>query len=299
MYYILYGFLYVISLLPLRILYLFSDFAFFIVYHVIRYRRDIVMDNLSHAFPQKSEVEKHAIAKRFYLNFTDNFIEIIKIISADEAWIKKHFTGNMSVLDSIYDSGRSCSVLLGHNFNWEWANYSVSLQTKFPFLVVYMPINTQAINRLFLKIRQRGRAKLLSAHNMRRDFMPYRKSLYTLILAGDQNPGDPKAAYWLNFFGRPAPFVTGPEKGVRPQDMPAVFAQFKKIKRGYYHLNLSILEEHPKALPEGELTLRFVRSLEAAISEDPDLWLWSHRRWKHKWDESYNKLWVDQDPPAL
>lgn len=299
MYYIFYGFLYVFSLLPLRVLFLFSDLAYFILYYLIRYRRDIVMDNLTHAFPEKSEEEKTRISKKFYLNLTDNFIETIKCLSAGEKYISRHLTGDFSVLDRIYDSGKSCSILLGHNFNWEWANYSVSVQTKVPILVVYMPIKAQAINRIFMKIRQRGKAKLLSAHNMIREFMPYRKSLHALVLAGDQNPGDPRAAYWLNFFGRPTPFVMGPEKGVRPQDLPAVFAEFKKIKRGYYHLQFSILVEHPKALPEGELTLRFVRRLEEAITKDPDLWLWSHRRWKHKWDESYSKLWVDNQPPAV
>ncbi|MEO6914741.1 MAG: lysophospholipid acyltransferase family protein [Chitinophagaceae bacterium] len=299
MYYIFYGIIYAFSLLPLRILYVFSDFICFFLYYVMRYRREVVMDNLTHAFPEKSEEEKTRIAKKFYRNFTDNFIEIVKMVSASDNYIKKHLIADCSILETLYESGKSCNLVLGHNFNWEWANYSIGLQIKYQLLVVYMPINSGVVDRLFRTIRQKGNAKLLSAHNMLRDFMPYRKSQYTLVLAADQNPGDPTSAYWLNFFGRPAPFVTGPEKGVRPQNLPVVFAVFKKIKRGYYTVNLELMEDNPKALPEGELTRRFVRYLEQVISQDPDLWLWSHKRWKHTWQDSYMKLWVDTDPPAL
>lgn len=299
MYQIFYGVIYLISLLPLRILYIFSDLICNFLYYIMKYRRDVVMDNLTHAFPLKTETEKTKIAKKFYRNFTDNFIEILKMVSASEGFIRKHMVADFRILDTIHASGKSCNLVLGHNFNWEWANYSIGLQTKSNLLVVYMPINSGLVDRIFKTIRQKGNAKLLSAHNMLRDFMPYRKSQYALVLAADQNPGNPGSAYWLNFFGRPAPFVTGPEKGVRPQDLPVVFATFKKTKRGYYQVNLDLLEEHPKALPEGELTRRFVRHLEEVISQDPDLWLWSHKRWKHEWQDEYMKLWVDTEPPKL
>src|SRR5689334_16286881 len=99
MYYLIYGFLYAISLLPLRLLYLVSDFFYFLIYYVLGYRKKIVLQNLSIAFPEKSAAEKLRIAKKFYRNFTDTFIETIKFISAGRNFYARHFTGDMSVLD--------------------------------------------------------------------------------------------------------------------------------------------------------------------------------------------------------
>ena len=138
---------------------------------------------------------------------------------------------------------------------------------------------------------------LLSAHHMRRDLMEHRNSQYALTLAADQNPGGPDRAYWLNFFGRPTPFVTGPEKGAKAGNLPVVFCYIEKLRRGYYDLKFSIGEENPATLNQGELTIRFVRYLEKVISIQPDMWLWSHKRWKYPWKPEYSKLWVDKEKP--
>src|SRR6516225_7593086 len=108
MYYFVYGFLYLLSLLPMRVLYLLSDFVFCILYYVIGYRRKIVLDNLRHAFPEKPEAERIRIAKKFYRNFIDSFVEVIKLITASESWLKKRFTVDVQVLDELYESGKSC-----------------------------------------------------------------------------------------------------------------------------------------------------------------------------------------------
>src|SRR4051794_36994082 len=121
MYYLIYGFLYLLSLLPLPVLYLFSDLAYFIIYHLTGYRKGIVMQNLDIAFPKKSLQEKEAIAKQFYKNFTDTFIETIKLISAGERFIRKHFYGDVSLFSDLHARGLKCQVHLGHNFNWEFA----------------------------------------------------------------------------------------------------------------------------------------------------------------------------------
>lgn len=295
MYYIVYGILYLISLLPLRILYFLSDAVYGLVYYVIGYRKDVVMNNLNIAFPEKTTIEKIKISKKFYHNFIDSLIETLKVISASDQFLKRHFTANWEVLNQLYQKGESCEILMGHTFNWEWGNHAINLNVEYTFLAVYMPITNKTLNRVFLKLRSRGRSKMLSASDMKQEMLPYGDKQYALGLAADQNPGDPRYAYWLNFFGKPAPFVTGPEKGARARNMPVIFCYIQKLRRGYYNLVLSIGVESPASLPEGAVTVQFVRYLENVIRLQPDMWLWSHKRWKHLWKEEYQKLWVDSD----
>jgi KDO2-lipid IV(A) lauroyltransferase len=209
MYYVVYGLLYAISLLPLRILYLVSDLACFFLYHVFGYRKKVVMSNLLQAFPEKTEKERIEIAKKFYRNLTDNFIEVIKLVSASPGFIDRHFTGDYSIPNKVYQDGKRCQVLLAHNFNWEMACLASAQKMKHFFLVVYMPIGNKALDRIFMKIRTRTGATLLPATDMRNSIIPFRNELYAIILVADQNPGHPKNAYWLNFFGKPTPFLKG------------------------------------------------------------------------------------------
>ncbi|HEX3168052.1 MAG TPA: lysophospholipid acyltransferase family protein [Chitinophagaceae bacterium] len=290
MYYIFYGFFYLISLLPLTILYLFSDLAYFLLYYVFSYRKKVVMDNLLQAFPEKTDQERKKIAKQFYLNFTDNFIEVIKLLSASPAFIDKHFTGDYTLCNKLYEEGKKCHFLLAHNFNWELGCLAVAQNIKQVFLVVYMPIGNQAFDKIFMKIRTKTGAELLPATDMRNAIIPYRNKLYGLALVADQNPGYPKNAYWLNFFGKPTPFVKGPESGARRGNTPVVFCKIIKLKRGYYRIFFEMGEEHPANTQQGELTKKYAQFLGNFIKEYPEMWLWSHRRWKWEWKPEYGEI---------
>jgi Kdo2-lipid IVA lauroyltransferase/acyltransferase len=290
MYYIIFGLLYTLSLLPLRILYLLSDFAYFILYHIAGYRKKVVFQNLTIAFPNKSEHEKTAIAKKFYRNFTDTFIETIKLISANKAFVDRHFTFDTEVFDKIYAEGKKCQIHTGHNFNWELANLAVAGNIPFTFLGVYMPIENKTFDQLFLKIRAKTGGVLIPATNMRNAMLPFRNTQYALGLIADQSAGNRHKAYWVNFFGRPAPFVRGPESGARMGCIPVVFGHFTKKERGYYEGHFHLEEEKPQTLLAGELTLRYISYLEKVISDHPEMWLWSHRRWKHEWKEEYGPI---------
>src|SRR5438045_5175947 len=141
MYYIVFGFFYVLSLLPMRILYIISDGIYLIVYYVIGYRKKVVMKNLELAFPEKSNVERVKIAKAFYHNLLDSFIETIKLVSASRRFLEKRVSANWEVLDPLFRSGKSCQLHLGHTFNWEWGHNVLNSFTKYQVLVVYMPIS--------------------------------------------------------------------------------------------------------------------------------------------------------------
>jgi Kdo2-lipid IVA lauroyltransferase/acyltransferase len=290
MYSIVYGLLYLVSLLPLRVLYLFSDFAYFIIYYVAGYRKKVVLDNLSIAFPEKTESEKKQIAKEFYRNFTDNFIETIKLISAGKNFLRKHYICDTQLFEELYRQGKKCQVHLGHNFNWEFANQAMAFYTPYTLLTVYMPINNKTVDRLFQNIRSKTGAVLLPATKMRTAMLPWRDKKYLLALVADQNPGVPSKGYWLNFFGRPTPFVTGPEKGAVANNAAVVFIHFTKTKRGYYeaHPELAVLDAN--SLPEMQITRNYILYLERVIKANPEMWLWSHRRWKHEWKPEYGKI---------
>jgi len=287
MYYLLYGFLYLVSLLPMRALYGVADGLYAVIYYVLGYRKKLVMDNLRKSFPEKTEAERVRIAKKFYKNFIDSFIEVIKLVSAGDRWLAKRFTIDVAALDAVYATGKSCQMHLGHTFNWEWGQLVLTGMTKYQILVVYMPISNKVLERLFYRLRTRNGNAFLAAPQMREAIVPYLSTQYLLGLVADQSPGNLDNAYWIDFLGRPTPFASGPEKGARNGCLPVVFASISKPRRGHYHATIKLACDDASLLPEGELTYAYVRYLESVIRSQPDMWLWSHRRWKHKWKEEY------------
>jgi KDO2-lipid IV(A) lauroyltransferase len=297
MYYFFYGLLYLVSLLPMRILYILADGIYGLVYYAFGYRKKVVMDNLQRAFPEKTEAERTRIAKKFYRNFIDSFMEVIKLLSASQRFLNKRFTMDASVLKELHATGGACQVHLGHTFNWEWGQLVLTGLTDYKIMVVYQPITNKFFERLFYRLRTRTGNVFLPANKMKEAIQPYLQSQYLLALVADQAPGNPKEAWWLDFFGHPTPFVAGPEKGARSCGLPVVFAYIEKPRRGYYHATLKLGSRETASLPEGELTHRYVRFLEDVIRRNPDMWLWSHRRWKHKWKNDYASKWISENHP--
>lgn len=298
MYYIVLALLYLFSFLPLWVIYRISDFFYFILNYVAGYRKELLMKNLTIAFPEKSEQEKKRIIRKFYRNFTDTFLEAIKLLSISQKSLEKRIQFDPSIFDELYASGKSCQVHLGHNFNWEWVNVRVTRQLAYDFLVVYMPIGNKIIDRLFKHFREKMGSKMLPATDMKNAMIPYRNKQYLLALVADQSPGNPHKAYWVNFFGRPTAFVKGPEKNARFNNIPVVFARFYKPKRGYYVIETKLATLAPAGMRDGQLTLEYVRYLEEVIRKQPEVYLWSHNRWKTDFTEEYASLKIDDYEPA-
>ena len=290
MYYFLYGFLWLISLLPLRVLYFFSDAIYALVYYVIGYRKDVVMKNLALAFPEKSLEEKKRIARQFYHNLIDTFIETIKMVSVSPRFISGRTDCNWEAFNQFYPSGKSLQVHLGHNFNWEWGNVAMAKNTPYQVIVVYMPVTNRSIDKIFYKLRTRAGSVLLPATNMKDSFLPYRNTQYLMGLAADQNPGHPANAWWINFFGRPTPFVKGPARAAITNKTAVAFAFIHKPRRGYYKSVVTIPDFNLETVSEEEMTIAFVRYLENVIRQYPEMWLWSHRRWKWDWKPEYGPI---------
>lgn len=298
MYYIVFGLFYMLSLLPMRILYIISDGIYLLVYYVIRYRKDVVIKNLEIAFPEKSNAERVKIAKAFYHNLLDSFIETIKLVSASGRFLEKRVTANWEVLEPLYKAGKSCQLHLGHTFNWEWGHHVLGNHTEYPVLVVYMPLSSPVFEKIMYDLRVRHGNKFIAANKMSKTMESFKETRYLLGLVADQSPGNLDNAYWTNFFGRPTAFVSGPEKGARKENLPVLFASIVKPRRGHYHASLEVACENPAALKEGELTLLYAGYMEKVIRSNPEMWVWSHRRWKHSWAPAYTKNWIGENPPA-
>ncbi|HUM67165.1 MAG TPA: lipid A biosynthesis acyltransferase, partial [Chitinophagaceae bacterium] len=191
MYYIVYGFLYTISLLPFPVLYLISDFACFLMYRVFKYRRDIILSNLAIAFPEKTQEDRNAIAREFYRNFTDTFIESIKMISISRKQILKRSRCDFEYINELIDKGRNVHIMAGHQFNWEFANLTYAMNLKTPFVAVYMPVANKIFNRIFYDIRKRYGTVLISAWEFSSKMHSVFSNQYILALAADQNPSNP------------------------------------------------------------------------------------------------------------
>lgn len=289
MYYIIYGFFYLLSLIPWRILYFLSDGFYVLFYYVLAYRKDVVLINLAIAFPEKTHQERIRIAKEFYKNFIDTFIETIKFLSLNDKGFNKRMTGNFEVLNELYKTGQNVQLHGGHFFNWEYMNWGFARNTTYPLIGVYAPISNKAVDRILLKMRSRYNTILVNAYNFRNTFHEVSRGRYALALAADQNPPSPEKSFWINFFGQPTAFFMGPEKGARSSNTAVAFVFNYKVKRGYYKTEIILATTTPNELPVGKLTADYVSFLEECIRRKPSNYLWSHRRWKHKYNESYSK----------
>jgi len=291
MYYVVYGFLWLISLLPFRVIYFISDGIYYLLFYVFKYRKDVVMKNLAIAFPEKTPRERTVIAKKFYHNLIDTFLESLKFISISKKQILKRSTSEFDQINHLLARGYNVHIMAGHQFNWEYANALASISLSAPFVGVYMPIANKAMNRIFYNFRKRYGTVMISATEFKNNSNhPAFSEQYTLGLAADQNPGDPSNAYWMNFFGRPAPFVTGPAKGAVKNNTAVVMVGFHKIKRGYYHFSVKLLAENGASFTPEKLTVMYKNVLEEIIRADPSNYLWSHRRWKYDWKPEYGQI---------
>ncbi len=291
MYYLVYGFMYLISLLPFFILYGISDFFAFLLHRIIKYRKDSVLHNLKIAFPVKSEEERQNIAKQFYQYFADSFVETIKFLSISKKQIQSRTTGTYDIINKLISEGKTINLLCGHQFNWEYANLLYSSELKVPFVTVYLPVKNKIFNRLMYKIRTRFNAILVSPGEFGSKLHHVFNSQYALVLAADQSPATPKSGYWINFFNRPTTFLIGPEKSAVRKRSAVVFVGFKRIKRGYYHFESVLLtDDASKISQRGQLTCLYRDALQDTVTNDPANYLWSHRRFKFEWMPEYGNL---------
>ena len=266
-------------------MYLISDGIYGLMFYVFGYRRGIVMKNLSIAFPKKSDRERRAIAKEFYKNFIDTFIEMVKLVSISRKEFDKRLLINAEVINNLLPTGQSIQIHSGHFFNWEFLNLGLAANSQYPFIGVFTAITNKTFHRLIVKIRGKYGTILISSSEFKTKFHQYTDKPYSIGLVADQNPVDPSNAYWIPFFGKMTPFLKGPEKGAKSMNTAVVMAEFYKVKRGFYRIELTLLTTTPKETPNGFITKALVNFIEESVNKRPHNYLWSHRRWKFEYDE--------------
>lgn len=287
-YYIFYGINWVITLLPLPVLYLISDFIFIFLYYFPGYRKKVVRTNLVNSFPEKNINEIKAIEKKFYHYLCDTFIETFKLVHmSNKQLLKRMHNSNPELLYRLYDENRDIALVLGHYGNWEWLCI-LPLTTKHRSVTIYKPLHNKYFDRFLNNLRSRNKMVASPMSGIVREIIKLRsnkvRALYAFV--ADQTPPFGEIRYWTKFLNQDTPVYLGLEKIATKYDMAVVFLNIQKIKRGYYKFSTELLFEHTNGLPERAITEAHVKRLEEIIKERPEQWLWSHRRWKYSRDKN-------------
>jgi KDO2-lipid IV(A) lauroyltransferase len=281
---IVYPIIWLISILPFRLLYLISDFFFVLLYYVVGYRKKIVLSNLQLAFPEKSTNELLKIRKKFYRHFVDVFMEMIKTFTISKNELDKHYKyTNLDLIHQLKKDGKSVILISAHYANWEWI-IGMNSFINYNAYAAYTKISNPYFNNKLLKTREKfgvtlkQSSKIIPAvyHNYKNNI----QSMYGLL--SDQSPTLKKAAYWTEFMGVKVPIHTGGESLAKKYDMNIVFLDTRKLKRGYYETTFSIITNDAKKHPDFELTDIYLRKVEAQIKAQPEYYFWTHKRFKHK-----------------
>ena len=273
--------LYLISLLPFWILYLFSDILYFLLFHVVKYRRKVVELNLKNSFPEKSVADRLDIEKRFYKHLSDLILESIKTLSISPKSMKKRFVfSNLNELTKYFEQGKSVIAVSGHYGNWEWGPLATAYELKEKVLVVYKPLSNKRFDNLVNTMRSRFGAILVPMKHTLRKIIEYNTQPHVLVLVGDQTPPREESQYFINFLNQPTAIFLGVEKIAVRTNKPVIYFSINKIKRGYYECLIKPLVEVPNQTKEFEITNIHTQVLEHIIQKNPEYWLWSHKRWK-------------------
>lgn len=276
-------FLYIVSLLPFRALYLLSDFLFVIIYYIVGYRRKVVQENLRNSFPEKTDHERRVIERKFFLHLTDLIVESIKMLTVTQKQLLKRYTSpNSADAVKYLDQGRGVLIAIGHYGNWEMANLRTSFETDYPLYVVYKPLTNQVFDKFFFDMRSRFGAKLIAMRNVLRTMVKVKNTPVISVFVADQTPVRSESNYYTEFLNQQTAFFLGIEKMAKLTNSVVFFCDIHRQKRGYCRFDFIEVAEHPNETADYEITEKYVRLLENTIRRNPPYWLWSHRRWKFK-----------------
>ena len=281
---LIYPFLWLVSILPFRLLYIVSDVLYVFLYHIVGYRRKTVMNNLELVFPEKSNAERKRIAKRFYHHLCDMILEAIKSIniSVDDMKARFKFT-NIEVIKDYEKRKQSIALMCAHYGSWEWI-FILQAYTSHLTFAIYKRLNNKYFDKLVRKIRARYDSYLITTKESI-DVLKENKAKGLLTINGfaaDQSPKKHKAYHWTKFMGIEVPVHTGAEMISKKLDMPMVFFTVKRVKRGFYETTFQTLTDSPKDYDDYVITDKFMALVEQQIYEAPEYYLWTHKRWKHR-----------------
>jgi KDO2-lipid IV(A) lauroyltransferase len=283
-YILAYPLLWLISILPFRLFYLFSDFVYFLVYRVIGYRKKVVRENLALTLPHLSDAERKDIEKKFYKHMCDMFLEMIKTMSISPEEMEKRF--HVTNIDLVLDyakKGKSVILVASHYASYEWL-LTINPKLGFQGIAVYKKLANPYFDKLVRKIRSKYNTEMIEtrkaiptmAQNQRNGVL----SMYGL--ASDQSPKLDRIFHSMKFMGVEVPVHTGAEMLAKKYDLAVIMVKVKKVRRGYYEATFLSLADNPKDFEDFEITEMYLKEVEKQILETPEFYLWTHKRWKHR-----------------
>lgn len=283
-YLIAYPFIWCISILPFRLLYLLSDFVYIIIYYIIGYRKATVRENIALALPHLSDKERLSIEKKSFQHLCDMFLEMIKTMTISKKEMQKRFVfPNLDVYLKLEEQNKSIAMMLGHYASYEWV-MSMNAYVNFKAIVIYKKIANPHFDKLVRDIRSKFKVSLISTKESIATISKNKREEKLCIygFASDQSPKITSAFHWQKFMGIEVPAHTGAEVLAKKHDMNVIFLKVKKVKRGFYEATFEILSENAKEVPNYEITDKFLKLVEQQIYEAPEYYLWTHNRWKHQ-----------------
>lgn len=281
---IIYPILFLISILPFRLLYVFSDFVYFLIYYIIGYRKKVVRANIALALPHLSEKERLIIEKKSYQHLCDMFLEMIKTMSISGKEIEERFVfSNLEIIKELEKKDKSIAIMCAHYASYEWV-ISMNERVSYQGFAIYKKVNNPYFDKLVKKIRSRFKAYLITTKETRSVIEQNESKGNHAIygFASDQSPQVKPQTYWSKFMGIEVPVYIGAEVLSKKYDMNVVFLKVKKVKRGFYQADIELISDNVNSIPDYQITETFLRKVEEQIHEAPEFYLWTHKRWKHR-----------------
>lgn len=278
---IIYVLCYLLSCLPLRLLYYISDLCYIVLYYLIGYRAKVVGQNLTHAFATKTAQQRKQIKKAFYQHLCDLLLEQIKALTiTPQLLLQQVILNDIEAIERFYTQAQSIILVAGHFGNWEWIAHALALQTPYTICAGYQPLHHKGIDRMALHLRSRFQRKAIPIAALLRHMTTYKGPPEATTLLIDQSPLHKGNGYGTTFLTQPTTFALTAAKLAQKYNQPIFYMQIDRIKRGQYQVRPILLAETPAQLSVQEIAERYTRRLEADILQNPAFWLWSHRRWK-------------------
>ena len=288
-YYVTIAVWYILSLLPFWVHYLLSDFIYLILYKLVGYRKQVVRENLTISFPEKSKEELLRIERRFYHFLGDYFAESVKLMTISKQSLRRRLVfKNTEAIEECVESGQSCAVFLGHYCNWEWiTSLPLWVTPKAQCGQIYHPIENKDFDHLFLRLRQRLGAVCIPMQDTLRKILEFRQAGQPVVIGyiSDQKPHWVNIHHWVDFLHHDTPVLTGTERIARRMNHAVFYLDVRRLRRGYYEAEFKLITREPQQMPEFKLTDIYYQMLEASIQRAPEFWLWSHKRWSRTREE--------------
>lgn len=272
--------LYMVALLPSFLFYGFIDVLRALVFYVIRYRRGVVETNLRNSFPDKDEAWIQKISWKFYQNLLDTFFETIRMAVLPLNAYPKHVKYDLGVVEDLKRRQQPFILVCGHLANYEWAGQTVQYSGT-QVDVLYHPLTSPFFEWFIYHCRSRHGLLPVPMQRALREMTARKHIPAVTTFIADQTPG-PEGCHWMTFLNQDTPVFMGVEKLARKFNYPVVYGEIDRLGRGKYYMWFQLLFEKPAETKPFEITETHMRWLEKRIHEQPEDWLWSHRRWKHK-----------------